>query len=493
VSDQRPNILVILSDQHSKRALGAYGNPTVRTPSLDRLAEEGMVFDNAYCPAPLCVPSRMSFMTGRTPSRNRVWNNNHILSSSIPTWAHALGVAGYETALVGRMHFVGADQRHGFEKRPIGEFWAHPPGVDVPGGPWWSPELRGTAGQSRRAVEVAGHGRTSYQWFDEQVADTACRFLQERGAGSDGRPFAAVMGLVLPHCPFIAPRELFEYYYDRVDIPQVEAAQPETIRRFREFRGILDPLSEHQIRAARAAYFGMCEHMDRQIGRVLGTLDETGLAENTLVIYTSDHGECAGEHGCWWKSNFYEASVGVPLIARGPVVRGGGTRSDVLTTLADLPATFCELAGTDLRPQTDGESILEALAGGSIPDRDVFSELCDSRGAAAFLPCRMIRSGKWKLWRYADEANLPPALFNLEEDPDEVDDLAGKAEYAELVARLSARLREGWEPERVRREAAEKNEEHAALVEWGRVMQPPAPDMLAAPDYRELEQDLTLV
>ena len=131
----RPNILVLMSDQHSKRQLGSYGDSLVRTPNLDRLASEGMLFENAYCPSPVCVPSRMSFMTGRTPTGNRVWTNQHALHSGIPTWAHALGIAGYETALIGRMHFVGPDQRHGFERRPLGEYMAVHPGAPMQGEP----------------------------------------------------------------------------------------------------------------------------------------------------------------------------------------------------------------------------------------------------------------------------------------------------------------------------------------------------------------------
>ena len=131
----QPNILLLMTDQHSKYHLGCYGDDLVRTPHLDKLAASGVRFDNAYCASPVCVPSRMSFMTSRRPSANQVWNNNHILRSDIPTWAHALGIGGYETALIGRMHFVGADQRHGFEKRPLGEYSAHHPGASRQGGP----------------------------------------------------------------------------------------------------------------------------------------------------------------------------------------------------------------------------------------------------------------------------------------------------------------------------------------------------------------------
>ena len=145
----RSNILVIMSDQHSKFHIGCYGDEVVRTPHMDRLAAEGIRFNNAYCAAPLCVPSRMAFMTSRTPTANRVWTNSHILSSAIPTWAHGMGAAGYETALIGRMHFIGSDQRHGFERRPDRRTRRAPSGgtperrpsipQDAPGSIWAEP------------------------------------------------------------------------------------------------------------------------------------------------------------------------------------------------------------------------------------------------------------------------------------------------------------------------------------------------------------------
>ena len=164
----RPNILFILSDQHSKFHLGCYGDPLVRTPHLDRLASEGMRFANAYTPSPLSAPARMAFMTGRRPSANQVWGNDHILNSALPTWAHTLGAAGYETALLGRMHFVGPDQRHGFERRPIGEHTARHPGATQQGGPLFKNIPASTSGQTRECVEIAGYGRTTYQAFDDR-------------------------------------------------------------------------------------------------------------------------------------------------------------------------------------------------------------------------------------------------------------------------------------------------------------------------------------
>ena len=478
----KPNILVIMTDQHSKYFLGCYGNQIVRTPNLDRLASEGMRFTNAYCAAPVCVPSRMSFLTARTPSGNRVWSNQGILSSGIPTWAHVLGAAGYETSLIGRMHFKGPDQRHGFEHRPIGEPSASQPGQRLQ---CTDPNQRarahyhGGSGQSRSCVTKAGCGKTTYQYFDEQRIPTACEYLR-RHAQSGDRPFAAVLGLTLPHCPYIAPKELYDYYIQRVDVPEIEPQQSATIRRFRKLRGILDPpLSEHEVRVARAAYYGLCEYVDSLIGEVLECLDESGLAGSTLVVYTSDHGEMAGDHGCWWKSNYYEGSVGVPLIARLPGTIAPESVSDAICNLMDLGPTLARAAGTEML-ETDGRSLWPTMQGRHPKTwkNETVSELCDPRG---YVPSRMIRSGKWKLWVEVDSQNLPPALFNLQDDPGEHHDLGQDPNYAGIRDELLRKARQDWNPETVRSETSQASKDFRTLSRWGRAVEPPTPDIVNVP------------
>ena len=485
--DDRPNVLVIISDQHSKYHLGCYGDGVVRTPHLDGLARRGMRFDNAYCASPVCVPSRMSFMTGRRPSANRVWTNSHILSSAIPTWAHAMGAAGYETALLGRMHFIGPDQRHGFEKRPIGQYLAVHPGADIPGGPRFV-QTHGTSGQRRHAVECAGYGRTSYQANDDLVAEAACAYLRERGRERGGRPFAAVVGFQLPHCPFFAPRELFEYYYERVDVPQPTAdeiaREPEVIKRFKRMRDIERPIPPERIRIARAAYFGLCEYVDARVGEVLATLDDVGLGQNTLVVYCSDHGEMAGEHGCWWKSNFYEGSVGVPMIASLPGVIPEGVSSDTICNLMDVGPTLVEMAGGDPMPATDGHSLWSIVTGGSDPERpdESFSE---DKGEARMTtsPSRMIRSGPWKLYKCSDDT--PPVLYDLTNDPGEMNDLGGDPSFEGIREDLLTRLYDGWDPEYVARECENLKRDFDVIKRWGHVVQPPHEDMLRVPEDAE--------
>ncbi|MBN63316.1 MAG: sulfatase [Gemmatimonadetes bacterium] len=480
MTDRRPNILFIISDQHSKYHLGCYGNPIVRTPHLDRLASEGMQLTNAYTAAPVCVPARMAFMTSRHPSRNEVWTNGHMLSSAAPTWAHAVGAAGYETALIGRMHFVGSDQRHGFERRPLGEYSAHYPGAGRVGGPMFKSIPSSTSGQIREAVEIAGYGRTTYQAFDEQVAEAGVAYLKEKAR--EGRPFAAVAGFVLPHCSFFAPKALFDYYYERVDIPEPSAAElaaePAAIGRFKRNRDIERPLPAERIRVARAAYFGLCEYFDAQVGKLLAALDETGLADNTLVVYLSDHGEMAGEHGCWWKSNYYEGSVGVPLIARWPGHIAAGAVDDTLCSLLDLGPLAVELAAGEPLPGADGHSLWPVLAGQedrARPDA-VYSELGSRPGEP---PSRMIRQGRWKLYQYGAES---PALFDLEADPDELCDLGTAAGPAAVRDELLARLNRDWDPQKVAVRSAELARDAEVIAAWGQVVGPRHEDTLPVPD-----------
>lgn len=484
----RPNILIIMTDQHNKHIAGCYGDEVIRTPNIDRLAGEGARFENAYCAGPLCVPSRMSFMTSQTPSHNRVWDNKHILPSSVPTWAHALGAGGYETALIGRMHFIGPDQRHGFEKRPIGEYHAHHPGVPEKGGPRWIYMTGGASGQSRVAVDTVGVGPTTYQWADDRIADAAVAYVRNR---EDSRPFAAVVGFNLPHCPFVCPEDLFRSYDGLVQAPPVEDAQPETVERFRRHRGI-DDLSPERARLARTAYYGLVEYMDRNVGRILDALDEAGLRDDTLVIYTADHGEMAGEHGCWWKSNYYEGSAGVPLVARFPGHVPEGVAIPEACSLLDIGPTLVDLTEAEPLPATDGRSLLPLLFGTSPSLREdaVFSEFAEAKHTGGtFYPSRMIRRGPWKLWAYEDAAHLPPALFNVDEDPNELRDLASDPAYASTVEELVDELYRDWQPEWVLRECRRNSDAVDLIAKWGRAVRPECEDALEVPPP-ELEKDI---
>lgn len=438
----RPNIVVVMSDQHNKHVAGCHGDPVIATPSLDRLASTGVLFGNAYCPFPLCAPARAAFMAGRNPSEIRVYDNPSVLGSEVPTFAHSLGAGGYETVLCGRMHFNGPDQRHGFQKRIFPEVSGHAVGM-----------LTGTNGFRRVSLEKSGPGRNHYLLYDEECVREAVAWLEGRGRGSGDRPFCLVIGLVGPHCPFVCPPELFERYFDAVSVPEYPGDHFERLhpyhQRFRERSGIADA-TPHEIRRTRAAYYGMVEFDDRLVGQVLEALERSGLRDNTAVIYTTDHGEMAGEHGLWWKMSFYEGSVGVPLIVSFPGHVREGVREETPASLIDLAPTLVELAGADAIPGVSGRSLVPHLTGeSSDPTRGAFSEMfINSRiwpevGASGG-PARMFRRGDWKCTYYHGER---PELFNLAGDPNEMQDRSGDPDAKTILDSMTSELLADWDPE----------------------------------------------
>ena len=440
---EQPNVLFILSDQHRKHITGCYGDAVVRTPNLDRLASEGVVFENAYCNYPLCAPARMSMLTGREPSTLGMFSNSSMLASDVPTFAHALDIAGYETVLCGRMHFNGPDQRHGFQQRVF-------PEVSTSGSVVG--QLVGTNGFLRTSFEKSGPGKNHYLLYDSQCIAAANRWLADRTAPS-GRPFCLVVGLVGPHCPFVCPPEQFDTYFDSVEVP---AAAPENglhpfVRRFRQ-RSRIDDLTEHEIRRTRAAYYGMIDYDDRLIGTVLDTLKKTGQARNTVVIYASDHGDMAGRHGLWWKMSFYEGSCGIPLIISWPGVIPAGKRETAPVALSSLASTLADIAGAPPIPGATAGS-LAALLRGERPEGEisVFSEMIINaeqwKVGPSGGPARMLRKGPWKCNYYHGER---PELYNIDEDPLELNDLAADLGNRELIDTMVSEILSDWDPEELR-------------------------------------------
>jgi choline-sulfatase len=458
-----PNILLIISDQHSPHLLGCAGDPLVRTPHLDALAGRGVRFENAYCACPLCVPSRMAFMTSRHCQDIEVWTNSCTLASDIPTFAHALGAGGYETVLGGRMHFIGPDQRHGFQRRLIGDVTS-----SMPGGP--GPDLGnippGSTGQDRIAVEVAGPGRTGYQAYDDAVVEACGDYLRERSTQGGEKPFLLVAGFVLPHCPFIAPKTLYDYYYENMHMPELPEAYFDSLhtvmRGWRERRRI-DDLGEEQIRKARAGYYGLVEYFDANVGQLIAGLNAAGLNEDTVVIYVSDHGDSAGENGLWWKSNFYEASAGIPMIISAPGRYPEGISRDEVVSLLDIAPTLADIGDTEPPAEISGESLTPLLSAAPAPGwhNEAISEFTGSvRGDP---PGRMIRRGPWKLIQYRGHE---PMLFNLDEDPHEFTDRAADRSCRQIRDDLQARVTAGWDPERAEALLARRSRDRAMLAAW---------------------------
>jgi choline-sulfatase len=415
----RPNVLLLFSDQHTPAVMGCSADATARTPNLDRLAREGVVFDNAYCPSPICLPSRMSFLTAREPHAQACWTNQDILPSGIPTFAHSLGAAGYAPTLIGRLHSIGPDQLRGFSHREIGDHstnWiggrSHDLGVlDKANDPW------------RESLVASGPGQSAYELHDRDVTRAAVEHLKEFGRRrreGDNSEFALVVGWLLPHPPYVCRPDLFRSYEGRVPPPSIPVPADEHPHYawWRSDRGIADASDDETMRA-RQAYYGLVTTVDGMVGELLLALDEAGLADDTLVIYTSDHGDHLGDRGLWWKSTLYDESAKVPLIIRWPGRVAPGQRRHAVVNLIDLAATILDTTSAPSLPNAQGRSFLPVIDDPAAPWIDeTFCEYVND-GAPAWsggrtVVSRMIRSGHFKLIYHHGHA---PELFDLSATP----------------------------------------------------------------------------
>lgn len=418
-------------------------------------------------------------MTGREAGRINCIDNLAQLSSDIPTFAHGFLAAGYETILSGRMHFVGHDQRHGFERRIVSDVTTAYVNLD-----WQLKDILGdlvdTPGYGRASLIKSGPGRTGYHSFDEAVTKATVEWLGARAgrgktAGEDQRPFMMVVGYAAPHCPFVAPPEDYALYGDRIseaDLPdpRLDLLHPA----LREQRQHLEAVPKAAERRTRAAYYGLCTFLDRQLGQIVDALERTGLAGNTIVVYTSDHGEQLGEHGLWWKTTFYEGSVGVPLLIAGPGPLSGGCVIPRNVSLMDLGPTLLDLVGAAPLPDTDGRSFRCLIDGNSGAWSDEVVAECIS--AFQTPPAmRMVRRGPWKLNYYH---GYKPELFNLAEDPGEFNDRAGDLGCKVVREALLARALDGWDPERIEHQRQLRRLEAPLIREWIQRTSPPEPDQL---------------
>ena len=499
-----------MSDQHRADCMGCEGDPYVNTPALDSLASRGARFSAVYCPFPICGPSRMSFMTCRQPYENRHWDNEGQLNSSIPTFAHAFTASGYDTVLSGRMHFVGSDQRHGFSKRIIGDTG----GTAFPRGVTTLKEVLGnlydTPGMSLAGIQKSGPGQTGYRAYDEAVTRTTADWLQTRGRQQDPTPFLLTVGYVSPHCPFVASPEDFAYYADLIGQNDLPARGPElhpvNARRRKRYQTDPAPPIDAQWRT-RVAYYGLCSFIDRQVGTVIDALDRAGLAENTIVVYTSDHGEMLGEHGMWWKSTFYDGATRVPLIISAPpnllagneiagdnlsgkkTGRNGSTHAeerieqarridngtdqtiDRVVSLVDVGTTLIDLAGIDPLPGATGRSLVSLLHAEDTNWNDIaFAEYTTAFGD---IPSRMVRYGPWKYNYYYRHR---PEFYNLKDDPAEMHDLWDEPDYVAIRKELHELVLSGWNPAYVEAWMERCKAERDLYQAWVAKSDPPEPD-----------------
>lgn len=475
-SGERPNLLYIHSDQHCPFVAGCYGDSIVQTPNLDGLAASGAVLDAAYCPSPICVPSRMSTLTGRYPHENAVWTNEHMLDSGTPTLAHALGAAEYQPVLVGRMHAIGTDQLHGYAQRLIGDHSSNFLG----GSPVDRGALTGTAGPERVSLRLSGAGQSAYQVHDEYVTQAAIDFLNttrvaKRAAQSPG-PFCLSVGFMLPHPPYVARDEDYRPYEDTVAMPKkpvpYDAVDHPHLRWWRKHTGI-ESVTPAEVRRSRAAYWALVSRMDTMIGEILNCLRRNGLNDNTLIVYSSDHGDMLGEQGLWWKHTFYEESVRIPAVFSWPGHIKKAQRCPYVADSLDINATILDATGAPALPTSRGRSLLGILTGGDHGDNwrnEAYSEYCsDEYGPEGGCYQRMVRRDEWKLIYYHGQ---PPQLFNLREDPDERENRATDTGCRAILRDLTASVLKEWEPELIKAKMDDLKAERALLKRWTEITSP---------------------
>jgi len=441
-----PNILILMADQMTPRVLSAYGGRVAKTPNIDRLAQEGVVFENAYCNSPLCAPSRYALMSGQLPSATGGYDNASEFPADTPTFAHYLRAAGYLTLLSGKMHFCGADQLHGFEERLTTDIYP----ADFGWTPDWTrPGERLDWYHNMDSVTRAGPCvRTNQLDFDEEVIFAARQKLFDLARRGDGRPFCMVVSVTHPHDPFtIAEPWWSRHSEEDIDGPRttVGAAPGDPhAERLRQVIGLRDQsVSDEEIRAARRAYYGACAFVDDGFGQILSALADTRLAEDTVVIVIADHGEMLGERGLWYKMNFFEPACRIPMIVHAPRRFAAG-RIKASVSLVDILPTLLDLAQTApvLAAPIAGRSLLPHLNGAPGPDGVVGEYLAEG----AISPLVMLRQGQWKFIHCPAD---PDQLYDLETDPEELNNLATDSGHAAVVADFKAQVADRWNLQRL--------------------------------------------
>ena len=424
-----PNFLVIISDEHRKDALGCAWHPLVHTPHLDRLAARGTRFTNAYTSSPMCVPTRAALACGDYVHRTGFWDSATPYDGSAATWMHRVRDAGHEMVSIGKLHFRSGEDDNGFSEEIL-------PMHVVGGVGWMAALLREDPPAYDAAAELAadsGPGSSSYTDYDLAITAAATDWIAARRNAE--RPWAAFVSLVSPHFPLRAPQEFYNLYADAdFDLePQQLPDHPEirNLARFFDYERHFTAETRH---AAMAGYFGLTSFLDDCVGEILATLEESGQAEDTVILYLSDHGELLGDKGMWTKQVMYEASAGIPMILAGPGVPDGIVRNTA-ASIVDVAATALDVMLDTLDDSAPGLSLRQLAQDPDDADRTV---LCEYHDGGSTTGAFMVRWGDWK---YVCYPGMPPQLFNLAEDPSEDHDLGSDVSQRAAAARAEGASR----------------------------------------------------
>ncbi len=441
----RPNILFLMSDQHRADVAGYAGNSVVRTPVLDELARNSVVFQNAYAASPICVPGRQCMMSGQLPKTCGCegWTD---LAPDYTTFAREFSRYAYQTVCSGKLHHMGKDQMQGWTQRVApdavvsdqhiagkiqSEFDRY---TAAPGTGKWS---------NQKEVERAGIAHGPYQTFDATALDAAANFVRQYFAHAyhdkpgSHRPLMLKMSLLQPHYPFFTDESKFHYYLNRVPIYNESPCDHPVLSQSQLWQPV--NVSERDIRRATAAYYGMIETVDAHFGKLMETLEHVGQnLDDWIIIYTSDHGEMLGQHGLWEKARFYEASVRVPLLIRWPRRFTHSKLVNKNVSLCDLFATLCDLADIPAPAGLDSRSMVPLMTD---PASDWHNEVVSQVGTNH----AMIKWDHLKYQYYGGSAcnereQEREVLFDLHDDPGENTNVAQLPKHAATIKRFRKRL-----------------------------------------------------
>ena len=452
------NILFIMSDSLVPQLAGPYGDTVGSTPHLDALAASGVVFENAYCNSPLCAPSRASMVTGRYVSELGAFDNGSAFAAEWPTMGHALGAAGYESAIIGKMHFIGHDQHHGFDTRIAlqtdyskrydpGEYklaykWDQPSAGNPHGADWMGPSY---------VDEDRWQDYRHHYDRDETIHREALAYLEARSASD--RPFFCCVSYHAPHNPFWIPDRFRDVFRGKdLPLPSIpdgidpcHGPMDTWLNDFHYVPEIRDRLmTKENLRWLYETYYGIVHDLDRRIGELLAALQTHGLAEDTVVVFASDHGDMMAHRGMVQKRCFYERSERVALMFACPGHWQGRVRLSTPVSLIDLFPTFAELAQAPVPDDLPGTSLLGNVADGTEPPaRVVFSEY---HGEGVHAPCFMARKDRYK---YIYVHGHEERLYDVINDPDEYENLIGSVEHAAIAKELKNALLEQFDTEAV--------------------------------------------
>ncbi|MBG87458.1 MAG: hypothetical protein CMO80_11230 [Verrucomicrobiales bacterium] len=418
---ERPNVVLLLSDDHNYRALGCSGNDVIRTPNLDRLAADGVYFDRCFTPNPICTPSRACLYTGQDSWSNGVTFNGKVIKADSPLLPRVLAEAGYETCFIGKWHNDGKPWTRGYTTG--GRCWA--------GGKFDHFEL---------ALTPFGGGpksrRTAEDYSSTVFTDDAVKYL----TGKPRRPFCMVLAYTVGHDVFQAPPGYEDKYSpDEVLAPPNFMAKPPFKQfnpKIRDETVLPFPRTAKDVREATAEYYAMFEHLDAQVGRILTALKESGLDDETLIIFASVKGMSMGSHGIIGKQTMYEEGIRTPLIIRHPNLDSHAARCSDLVSTMDILPTICEFTGVKIPANVEGQSLLGLYTGNGSPRKQLFFSYHDPR---RFTVTRAIRTPRYKLIDHLVTGERQ--LFDLTADPHELTNLAGQPDSRLVEARLSRELR----------------------------------------------------